>query len=131
MADQATTTKDETTVLTVPPEVAEKFGDLVDLIRESGSMEDDERQYWVDVLPIMSNDQVENLRSILENEKKQLNDAAQTYSNGMEKAVKNVANEFNEQAYLEKKRAREEAERRHEEEERQREADVLKELENL
>ena len=131
MADQTTTTKDETVILTVPPEVAEKFGDLVTLIRESGSMEDDERQYWVDVLPIMSNDQVENLRSILENEKKQLDSASQTYSNGMEKAVKNVANEFDEQAYLEKKRAREEAERKHEEEERQREEDILGELENL
>ncbi len=130
MAD-ATVTTDDKTVLNVPPEVQEKFGELVELIKASSSMDDDERQYWVDVLPIMSEDQITNLRGILDNEKKQLDEASAAYSGGMEKAVKNVAQEFDEVTYKEKKRARLEAEKLHEKEEAEHEADILKQLENL
>ena len=35
-------------------------------------MNDEERQYWVNILPIMTPEQVQNLRDILDNEKKQL-----------------------------------------------------------
>ena len=128
--DQATITGEEVT-LNVPPETDAKFHELIEMIRESSSMDSDERQYWVDVLPIMTEDQITNLRGILENEKKQLAEAAAEYSQGMEKAVKNVAQEFDEQTYLEKKRARQAAERAHEAEESQHEEDILKQLESL
>ena len=91
MADASVTVTDENKTLNVPPEVDEKFHDLVEMIKESSSMDNDERQYWVDVLPIMSDDQILNLRGILDNEKQKLNEAAMSYSQGMEKAVKNVA----------------------------------------
>jgi gas vesicle protein len=94
-------------------------------------MDDGERQYWIDVLPIMSEDQVQNLREILDNEKKQLAEAAAAYSEGMQKEIQNVANEFDEEAYKEKKRARLEAEKLHEKEEREHEAAVLEELKKL
>lgn len=58
--------------LQVPPEVQEKFGDLLELIKGSESMNDEERQYWVNILPIMTPEQVQNLREILTNEKQQL-----------------------------------------------------------
>lgn len=131
MADDATITQDDQAVLSVPPDIVEKFGNLIELIKASRSMDDSERQYWVDVLPIMSEDQIDNLRGILDNEKKQLEEAESTYSKGMNKAVKNVANEFDEEAYLEKKRARMEAEIQHEEDELEHESSILKELENL
>ena len=117
--------------LTVPPDVAEKYGDLITLIKGSRSMDDSERQYWVDVLPIMSEDQISNLRGILDNEKKQLAAAEADYSDGMNKVVKNVEHEFDERAYEEKKRARQEAERLSEEEEKAKEAATLAELANL
>ena len=131
MADSATITKDDKSTLSIPEDVAEKFGKLVKLIKASRSMDNSERQYWVDVLPIMSKDQIQNLRDILDNEKKQLAEAAATYSEGMQENVKNVANEFDEQAYKEKKRTRKAAEKLHEKEEQKREAAILKELENL
>jgi len=131
MADATATIIDEESTLNVPPEVEKDFHELVALIRESRSMDDDERQYWVDVLPIMSEDQTENLRGILDNEKKQLAEAAAAYTGGMEENMQNVGKEFNAEEYKEKKLARLEAERMHEEEEHQHEENILKELENL
>ncbi len=60
------------TGLTVPPEVLQKFSQLIELIRGSESMNDEERQYWVNILPIMTPEQIKNLFDILENERKQL-----------------------------------------------------------
>ncbi|MBU0705788.1 hypothetical protein KJ657_00085 [Patescibacteria group bacterium] len=131
MADPAVATKNDKTTLSVPADIMERFGELVELIKGSKSMDDGERQYWVDVLPIMSEDQIENLRSILDNEKKQLTEAAAAYSEGMQKNVKNIAVEFNEEAYREKKRARLEAERMAEEQESANEAATLEEIEKL
>lgn len=131
MADPAVATKDEKSTLVVPADIQEKFGELINLIKESRSMDDGERQYWVDVLPIMSDDQIQNLRDILDNEKKQLAEAASAYSDGMEQNVKNVAVAFDEETFREKKQARLEAEKLHEEEERAKEAAILSEIENL
>lgn len=58
--------------LQVPAEVQAKFGELIELIKGSESMNDEERQYWVNILPIMTPEQVQNLREILTNEKQQL-----------------------------------------------------------
>lgn len=58
--------------LVVPPDVQQKFGAIIDLIRASESMNDEERQYWVNILPIMTPDQIKNLQDILDNERKQL-----------------------------------------------------------
>ncbi|MFH0838032.1 MAG: hypothetical protein V1880_02090 [Patescibacteria group bacterium] len=131
MADASVVTTDDKTTLNVPPDIMERFGELVELIKASRSMDDSERQYWVDVLPIMSEDQIENLRGILDNEKKQLAEAAAAYSEGMKKTVKNIAHEFDEEAYREKKRARLEAERIVEEQESANEAATLEEIEKL
>lgn len=131
MASTNVTITDEAKTLNVPAEVEEKFHELVEMIKASSSMDDEERQYWVDVLPIMSEDQITNLRGILTNEKKQLAEAANAYSQGMEKAVKNVGQEFDEAAYKEKKRLRVETEKQHETEESASEEAALQELETL
>lgn len=131
MAPTSTATKDDQSTLSIPADIVEKFGELIELVKASRSMDDSERQYWIDVLPIMSEDQIQNLRDILDNEKKQLAEAAAAYSEGMQENVKNVANEFDEKAYKEKKRTRKAAEKLHEKEEQEREAAILKELENL
>jgi transcriptional regulator with GAF, ATPase, and Fis domain len=117
--------------LVIPDEVNEKFGQYVELIQGSRSMDDDERQYWIDVLPIMSDDQLKNLMDILENERKQIEAAEENYSNRMDNAVQKANRQFDEAAYLEKKKARMEAEQRQEKEETKREQAILEELENL
>ena len=131
MANDPTTITEKKAQLNIPPETDAKFHELIGMIQESSSMDNDERQYWIDVLPIMTDDQITNLRGILENEKKQLADAASAYSQGMEKAVKNVANEFDEKAYLEKKRARQAVEAKQEAAEIESEENILKSLEDL
>lgn len=128
MADQAVATTDDQITLNVPEDIVAKFGDLIELIKGSKSMDDSERQYWVDVLAIMSEDQIQNLRDILDNEKKQLAQAEAVYTEGIQGAVKNVANEFDEEAYMEKKRTRIEAEEKHEAEEAGHEARILEEI---
>ena len=56
----------------VPPETQEKFGPLVALILGSESMNLEERQYWVNILPVMTPEQLKSLEDILVSEKQQL-----------------------------------------------------------
>ena len=132
MADTAATTKttgsNDDQQLIIPPEVAEKFPELVELIKGSKSMNTEERQYWVDVLPIMSEDQIKNLYGILDNEKKQLAEAAQTYASGSQGVEKKAQKAFDEAAYNEKKRLRYTEEAEHEQAEAEAEAAILAEL---
>lgn len=58
--------------LKVPDSVRQQFPDLVELVAASESMNDEERQYWFDILPVMTPEQVQNLRDILTNERNQL-----------------------------------------------------------
>lgn len=60
------------TGFTVPDDVRAQHPELIDLIEKSESMKDAERQYWVGILPVMTPEQVEQLRSILQNEREQL-----------------------------------------------------------
>lgn len=61
-----------TQTFVIPDEVTKKFPDLVKLIRETESMTDAERNYWFQILPIMTEEQVGKLRVILMKEKEQL-----------------------------------------------------------
>ena len=55
--------------LVIPDETKKKFPDLIKLILASESMNDEERQYWVNILPVMTPDQISSLRDILETER--------------------------------------------------------------
>ena len=132
MADSTiTTTQNEEDTLVIPEETSANFSELVSMVKESRSMDTEERQYWIDVLPIMADDQIENLRDILDNEKKQIAEASKGYQEGMKKATDKAVATFDTEAYNEKKRIRVEAETAHEEEEKENEANLLAELENL
>ncbi len=69
----------------IPDEVKAAFPDVIALILTSESMNTEERQYWVNILPVMTPEQIQNLRDILENEKKQLQAIDQKYSQDMDK----------------------------------------------
>ncbi len=56
----------------VAARLREQFPELIEMILGSESMNDEERQYWIDILPVMTQEQVEQLRTILKNEKEQL-----------------------------------------------------------
>lgn len=56
----------------IPPETQEKFGSIIELIKASESMNMEERQYWINILPIMTSEQMKSLTDILQSEKDQL-----------------------------------------------------------
>jgi hypothetical protein len=64
----------------VPQLVREKFPDLVKLIYETESMNEEEREYWLQIMPIMSEEQLVKFRNILVNEKEQLAKLDREYS---------------------------------------------------
>jgi hypothetical protein len=131
MADIKATSQPATSGLNIPDDVRKKFSELIGLIEKSQSMNEEERQYWVDVLPIMSEDQISNLRSILDNEKKQMAEADKQYENSIKKEVKTFNIEFDEIKYKEKKLIRKKAEEMEELKEKKDEEAVLAELAKL
>ncbi|MDP2395693.1 MAG: hypothetical protein Q8S84_07260 [bacterium] len=54
---------------------------MVELILSTESMDDDERQYWFDILPSMTNEQVDRLFNILDTERKKLEKLEEKYQN--------------------------------------------------
>jgi hypothetical protein len=58
--------------LKLTEEVKTKFPAIVELILASESMDDDERNYWFGVLPIMTKSQISELKDILVTEKEKL-----------------------------------------------------------
>ena len=49
-----------------------KYPELIELILKTESMDDDERQYWFDIMPSMTNAQIDRLFDILETERRKL-----------------------------------------------------------
>lgn len=71
--------------LSIPDDVRQNFPDLIALIEKSESMNTEERQYWVNILPIMTPEQQQSLRDILSNERDQLAAIDAKYSSEIEK----------------------------------------------
>lgn len=66
----------------IPDETKKRFPELVKMIMNSQSMNDQERNYWLQVLPVMTEEQVAELRNILETEIKKLAEIEKKYSSG-------------------------------------------------
>ena len=117
--------------LNIPPEVQEHFPEIIAMTQKSESMNREERQYWIDVLLIMTEGQINNLKDILENEVKEIKKADDEYKDNMENAVHKAKIRFDEFKYKEKKRIILEAETAHELSEKGHEEELLKELETI
>ncbi len=59
---------------TISDELQAKYPQLIKLIIATESMDDDERQYWFDIMPSMTDEQIDRLFDILETERKKLED---------------------------------------------------------
>ncbi len=57
---------------TILDEVQVQYAELVKLILNTESMDVNEKQYWFDILPSMTDDQIDRLFNILETERRQL-----------------------------------------------------------
>jgi len=63
----------------ISDEMLAQYKELVDLILWTESMDDDERQYWFDILPSMTNEQIDRLFTILDKKKKKLEKLEEKY----------------------------------------------------
>lgn len=114
----------------VPPMVRQKFPDLIKLIYETESMNSEEREYWLQIMPIMSEEQTTKFRDILVNEKNQLAKLDQEYQAEMAK-TKGPVIALDEVKMKEKIQEIKQAEATSEKEEQSKEDKVLQQLDNL
>lgn len=80
----------------VPRLVREKSPDLVKLIFETESMNVEEREYWMQIMPIMSEEQIAKFREILVTEKQQLEQLDQEYEGEINKINTQHASQLDE-----------------------------------
>lgn len=64
---------------TILDEIQVKYPELVDLIIGSESIDNNEKQYWFDILPSMTDEQVDRLFNILMTERRQLEELNMKY----------------------------------------------------
>lgn len=116
----------------VPALVREKFPDLIKLIYETESMNEEEREYWLQIMPIMSEDQISKFRDILVNEKEQLAKLDKEYQQEMNRInTSKPAAEIDEKAMQEKLQNIKAAEAESKQEEKGKEDVLLEQLKNL
>ena len=115
--------------LVVPNEIQEKFSALVELIKRSESMNIEERQYWINILPAMTPEQLKNLQDILENEKRQLQAIDEKYSHEMERIGQTEFLKKTQEARQQKRSSRQNSEEVYKKEEAQKTDDILKKIE--
>jgi len=63
----------------IDDESQKKYSELIEMILATESMDDDERQYWFDILPSMTENQIDKLFNILDTEKKKLEELELKY----------------------------------------------------
>ena len=114
----------------MPADLQQKFGDLIALIKKSESMNDEERQYWINILPIMTPEQIQNLRDILENERKQLAAIDQKYQTEIEKLGDAEVVKQTEEERKKRRLERTGKETAHKEQEDKTADDILKQIED-
>ncbi len=94
-------------------------------------MNNEERQYWVNILPIMTPDQRKNLEEILVSEKQQLAAIDAKYSKQAEPAANQTSPEQTGEKIRVKKQEREEIERMEQAKESGKETDILSQIQAL
>jgi hypothetical protein len=123
-------TTDPSSKFDIPASVRQKYPELIELIMITKSMDDKERQYWFHILPVMNQEQVDKLNTILNNEKNKLAEIKDKYK-GSKADEKPDYVPIDEEALKNKMADIKEKEMEHEKLEAQQEADLLAQLENL
>lgn len=121
----------QTSALVIPPDIQTQFGPLIELIKGSESMNNEERQYWVNILPIMTPDQRKNLEEILVSEKQQLAAIDAKYSKQAEPAGSQTSPEQTGEKIRAKKQEREQVEQAEKSKESNKETDILSQIQAL
>lgn len=130
MADDATQATGQGAV-TIPDDIKKKFPELVELITGSESMNNEERQYWINILPIMTPEQIQNLRDILDNEKQQLAEIDKKYSQQLSAQDQKKLIEKTQEERRRRREERAQKEHEYEEKDESKTEDLLQQIENL
>lgn len=120
----------QSSVLVIPPEIQEKFGSLLELIKGSESMNTEERQYWINLLPVMTPEQIKNLEEILTNERSQLAEIDQKYAAENAKSAPETA-AMMEEKIKQKRAEREEREKQEATKEEATEEELLGKIQSM
>ena len=115
----------------IPAIVRQKYPDLIKLIFETESMNQDEREYWLQILPIMSEEQIIKFREILVNEKDQLAKLDKEYESEMQRINQKQVVEFDEAKMKQKLQTVKQEEAQHQADETGTEEDLLNKLKNI
>jgi len=115
----------------IPKLVREVFPDLIKLIFETESMDTDEREYWLQILPIMTEDQIKKFRDILVNEKEQLTKLDKEYEKEMSSLEDKHKKVLDEEEIRRRRDDLKAKENESKAQESQTEEELLKQLENL
>ncbi|MBI3336047.1 hypothetical protein HYZ98_00585 [Candidatus Peregrinibacteria bacterium] len=116
--------------LIIPDDIKKKHSALIPLIVRSESMNGEEKQYWINILPVMTPEQIEKLTKILQDERRQLDLIDAKYAKkietiGQEEFIKKV-----EEEHRSRRQERSLAERAAETEEHHTEEDILQNIKN-
>jgi len=119
------------TDLTITDDTQRMFPKLVDMIVASESMNNEERQYWINILPIMTPEQIQNLHDILTNEKRQLEAIDKKYSKTMSPEEESERIKETEESINRKRTERKKNEEHFESKDEMASEDLLKKIEDL
>lgn len=115
----------------VPKLVRDIFPDLLKLIFETESMDEDEREYWLQIMPIMTEEQIRKFREILVNEKEQLDKLDKEYETEMSQLEEKHNTALDEEEMKKKREELRSKEKASESQESQEEAALLKKLDEI
>ncbi len=115
----------------IPDYIREKYPHLEKLINDTESMTKEEREYWFQILPIMTDEQIQKLRGILVHEKEQLAKLDKEYEAELSKLNQKHIMEWKDQERREKRETLAKQETEEEAEEQKAEEELLKQLEEV
>lgn len=115
----------------IPEEWIAKNPALIDLILTTESMKDDERKYWFQLLPVMTDEQVTKLVGILQNERDQLAALDAKYSDEVAKLNDKYLAAWKIEQAAKKRKDIEAAEAVHATADVENQADILSQIESL
>ncbi|MFH0776428.1 MAG: hypothetical protein V1936_02345 [Patescibacteria group bacterium] len=126
---QVAITREDMEKFGISEELAKSNPVLVDLILKTESMKDEERKYWFQLLPAMTEEQVAKLQNILQNERDQLTELDKKYASEIDKL--NAQPKWDPTKFKAKRQKVEEAEKEAQQVEQADEKNILNQLDNL
>ncbi len=94
-------------------------------------MNNEERQYWINILPIMTHEQLKNLEDILTSEKKQLAAIDAKYSKNATQGADGAGSQSIEQKMRSQKEKRRKSEQEETEKDQSKEEDILSQIQSF